>query len=263
MLAAGALTLATPVRASVSAQDARPPRGPLLTGHDLATLGALSVAAGALVPFDTRIARWSQRPAQQRSPAVRGTAAVLRVLGSPGVFLVGAGTYGVGALTDQRATATVGLHAAAAVVAGSVVTTAIKLGVGRARPSVTGDSLATSVGFTRGFRRGNDYQSLPSGHSTAAFAFAGALAAEGRHRWPDVNRVTGPVGFAVAGLVAASRVYHDRHWASDVVLGAGIGATAGAVVVRYARSHPGNEADRRLLPRAAPPRPLVSWTVRF
>ena len=261
ILPAGLAAAAAPLAGQVAATA--PPRGPLITGRDLATVGAATVVAGALVPFDTRIARWSQRSGLQRSPPARATAAALRALGDPGALATGVIVYGVGVAGDRRGTSAVGLHTVEAVVAGSVVTGAIKMAAGRARPYVTGDSLATSFRAGRGLREGNAYQSLPSGHATAAFALAGALAAEGRHRWTSTNRVTGPVGFAVAALVAGSRIYHDRHWASDAVLGAGIGATAGAVVVRYARAHPNNTVDRRLLPRRGTVRPLASWTVRF
>ena len=241
-----------------------PARGPLLTGRDLTTLGASVVIAGVLLPADARIARWSQRSRLQRIRAVRITAATLRAFGNPGALTAGVATYGVGVAARQRGTAAVGLHTVEAVAAGSLVTVAIKSAAGRTRPYVTGDSVPTSFSFGRGIRQGNAYQSLPSGHATAAFALAGVLAAEGRERWPATNRVTGPVGYAVAALVAASRIYHDRHWASDVVLGAGIGATAGAVVARYARTHSDNRLDGRLLPhRAAPVVPVASWTVRF
>jgi membrane-associated phospholipid phosphatase len=244
--------------------QAPPPRGPALTSRDLLTLGVATAAAGVLVPFDARIARWSQQPTLRRSRTVNAVAAAARTFGDPGTVVLGGATYGVGLLADRRATAAVGLHALGAVAAGGVVTGVIKSAVGRARPFVTHDSAAFDLGFGRGLRRGNDYQSFPSGHATAAFAFASALAAEGRHRWSSLNRTTGPAGFAVAGLVAASRVYHDRHWASDVVAGAGIGTVAGAAVVRYTRSHPRNAVERRLLPgRSVAPAPVVSWTVRF
>jgi membrane-associated phospholipid phosphatase len=236
----------------------------VLTSRDLLTLGVAATGAGVLLPFDTRIARWTQRPARHRSPAVNAVAAAARTFGDPGTVILGGATYGVGLIADRRATAAVGLHTLGAVTVGGVITSVIKSVVGRARPFVTHDSAAFDLEFARGLRRGNAYQSFPSGHATAAFAFASALAAEGRYRWRDVNRATGPAGFAVAGLVAASRVYHDRHWASDVVAGAGIGAVAGAAVVRYARSHPGNAVERRLLPgRAVAPVPVASWTVRF
>ena len=42
-------------------------------------------------------------------------------------------------------------------------------------------------------------------------------------------------------------MYNNRHWASDVLVGAGIGTFAGLKVVRYHHSHPGNRLDRWLL----------------
>lgn len=262
VLPAALAALASPLAGQAVSAD-MPQRGPLLTRRDLVTVGAAVAAAGALLPFDTRIARWSQQPRFQRSPATRAAAAALRTFGDPGALAAGVVVFGIGAASDRRGTAAVGLHTVEAIVASGAVTGAVKMLAGRARPYTTGDSSATSFDLGRGLRGGTAYQSLPSGHSTAAFALAGALAAEGRHRWASTNRITGPAGFAVAALVAGSRIYHDRHWASDVVLGAGIGATAGAVAVRYARTHPGNAADRRLLPRRSAVPPVISWTARF
>ena len=42
-------------------------------------------------------------------------------------------------------------------------------------------------------------------------------------------------------------MYNNRHWASDVIMGAAIGTFAGTKVVRYHRTHPGNGIDRTLL----------------
>jgi hypothetical protein len=42
-------------------------------------------------------------------------------------------------------------------------------------------------------------------------------------------------------------MYHNKHWASDVVLGAGVGTFAGIKVVRYSHAHPDNLIDRVLL----------------
>ncbi len=50
-----------------------------------------------------------------------------------------------------------------------------------------------------------------------------------------------------ASLVALSRMYDDKHWASDVIVGAMIGQFAGRKVVRYHHSHPENKIDRWLL----------------
>lgn len=58
--------------------------------------------------------------------------------------------------------------------------------------------------------------SLPSGHSTAAFATAGALAYS--YGWK-----AGVPAYAVASSIALSRVRGSRHWASDIVAGAFLG----------------------------------------
>ena len=40
-----------------------------------------------------------------------------------------------------------------------------------------------------------------------------------------------------ATLVGLSRMYHNKHWASDVVLGAAIGTFSGRKVVQYSHVH--------------------------
>lgn len=238
----------------------------LVQPRDGIALGAFSAAALAIAPADRRIAQWSQRPSLHDSPVVDRTASVVRTLGGPGAVVIPLVTYGVGLLAHDRGTAAVGLHTGEAVFAASVVTTIVKAAVGRARPYVSHDSDASNFAFGRGLRRGDAYQSFPSGHATASFALAAALAGEGRLRWPSVNRVTGPLGFGVATLVGASRIYHDAHWASDVIAGAGVGTVVGSVVSRYARTHPDSWLERRLLPsvaREGARGTTVGYTLRF
>jgi membrane-associated phospholipid phosphatase len=242
--------------------------GPAVTRGDAAILGAAAAAALALMTADERIARWSQRPALQNPRAVRGVAAVVRTVGDPGTLAIGGVTYAVGLARRDRAMADVGLHTVGAIVVSGVATGAVKMLAGRARPYVSRDTNARSFSLGRGLRQGNAYMSFPSGHSTAAFAFAAALSAEGRHRWPRANRVTAPLAYTAASMTALSRIYHDRHWASDVVMGAGIGIVAGRAVVRHQHARPHNAADGRLLPprtsvSAAPFPATVAWTVRF
>lgn len=268
VVAAGAQT-PTPSSAAAEASGSWSHPGPAVTRQEVGIAGATLVAAGILTTVDERVARWSQRPAVQQSGAIRRAAAVLRFTGNPGVLALGGVTYGVGVVARHRATADVGLHTTAAVVGANVVTEIVKLTAGRARPYVTGDSNAYSFAFGRGLRRGDAYQAFPSGHATAAFAFAAALSAEGRHRWPHTNRVTEPLAYSVASLVALSRVYHDRHWASDVVMGAGIGFVTGRALVRFQHARPDNSVDARLLPprtgrrRSASIPATFAWSVAF
>jgi membrane-associated phospholipid phosphatase len=69
-----------------------------------------------------------------------------------------------------------------------------------------------------------------------------------------------------ATLVGVSRMYHDKHWASDVVLGAAIGTFSGLKVVRYAHAHPKNFLDRAILHSSVSPVGIdgnVGLTVSF
>jgi hypothetical protein len=58
-------------------------------------------------------------------------------------------------------------------------------------------------------------------------------------------------------------MYNNRHWASDVLVGAGIGTFAGLKVVRYHHSHAGNRLDRWMLAGSLVPAPDGGQTVRW
>jgi undecaprenyl-diphosphatase len=62
--------------------------------------------------------------------------------------------------------------------------------------------------------------SFPSGHASSAFTAAGLLA-EDDALWP--------LYYAVAVIVASSRVYVKVHHASDIIVGAAIGVALGRI----------------------------------
>ena len=70
--------------------------------------------------------------------------------------------------------------------------------------------------------------SFPSGHASAAFMAATLLAERTRVK---------PLWYALAGVVAASRVHTRIHHASDVVAGAALGLALGRVVRKALRLH--------------------------
>jgi undecaprenyl-diphosphatase len=72
--------------------------------------------------------------------------------------------------------------------------------------------------------------SFPSGHAATAFAAATVVAA-------FHPRLRVPV-FALAGLVALSRVYLGVHYWLDILAGAALGVLVGVVVTRAARTLP-------------------------
>ncbi len=77
--------------------------------------------------------------------------------------------------------------------------------------------------------------------------FASTLTRETQFWWPHSAFWIGTVFYGGAGLVGASRIYNNMHWASDVMAGAAIGTIIGLKVVKYTHSHPGNQIDDKLI----------------
>ncbi len=94
----------------------------------------------------------------------------------------------------------------------SAVTGILKAAFGRARPDIN-----QGPGSYEPLRFNNDYYSLPSGHTTNAFAISTVLS---RNADSDFLKV---LAYVPAVFTAVSRVYQDYHWASDCVAGAAIG----------------------------------------
>jgi len=106
------------------------------------------------------------------------------------------------------------------IVAGLVVQTAtvqvLKHLTGRPRP-------ADSDGLTVFYGPGTDFHSFPSSHAAFAFMLATVAAAYfPRWRWLAYGGATG---------IALSRVLLDRHFISDIMVGAFIGYIAASLVL--------------------------------
>ena len=78
---------------------------------------------------------------------------------------------------------------------------------------------------------------MPSGHTTASFAVATALARTMRVRTPGAARVMTPLLYTTASLVGVARVHSGRHWSSDVAAGAMVGTLSGLLVTRHDAAH--------------------------
>jgi membrane-associated phospholipid phosphatase len=93
-----------------------------------------------------------------------------------------------------------------------VVVSVMKFTIGRARPYADESSHSFHP-----FSTGSRNYSFPSGHASAAFAVATAIAEQSRKAYVDI------AAYTLASLVALSRVHEDKHWASDVFIGACLG----------------------------------------
>lgn len=106
---------------------------------------------------------------------------------------------------------------ASSIIAGGLITPALKIAVGRERPSTT-----TS---TYRFKPFGSNASFPSGHATEAFAVATSIAENYRVWWVQV------LAYGTAGLVGYARIEQNAHFASDVVAGSLVGWSVARGVV--------------------------------
>lgn len=246
-------------RARVTLEAEREPPEPLFGRRDAWTAAGFALGTVLLAPVDVMVAEAVQDSSIQADRVLRSGAGLLRWLGFPGVAVVSGGLYAGGLLLGDSGAADIGLHTTTAIVVAEVVTLAAKAVVGRARPKL--DTRAPfDVDLLRGFTH-DDYQSFPSGHTTAAFAAAAALTTEISRHHPDAKAWVGTLMFGGATMAGISRLYHNEHWASDVMAGAAIGSFGGWKIVRYLHDRPGNRLDRWLLPRVAVPGPAGGVTL--
>lgn len=208
-------------------------RGAALRLTPAAAVAGIGVLAA--LAADEPIRTWIQSDALQGSRVLQDATDVLTPLGGPVPFVGVAALYGIGYLTASPDLMDTGLHMGAGIVATGVVAGGIKVLVGRLRPYVPPHDAGA---FFRGSVLDIDSKrwSFPSGHTSIAFAVAGALTEEVGTHWPTKKRVVAPVAYGFATGVAFARVYTDRHWTSDVLAGAVIGGLVGPAVVRWAHA---------------------------
>ena len=236
----------------------------LFTTRDAYVAAAFAAATLAMYPLDKRMADAVQDSVLQGNTALRRGATFFRWLGYPGSIGLTGTAYVVGRLGGHPAMADVGLHTTEAILLGEAITFSLKSVAGRTRPLIDPEH-PYSFGLGRGWRN-DDYQSFPSGHATAAFATAAATTSEVGRLWPERKLLVGGVLYGGATLVALSRMYNNKHWASDVVVGSAIGSFSGWKVVSYNHAHPDNRLDRLLLATTVVPLEggvVVAWRVQF
>lgn len=224
----------------------------LFTSAD--ALLAVGFVAGtvAMFPVDRSIARRLVNENSKANQFFDKSATGFEVLSVPGAYILGPAVYAFGHYTHRPDIADLGWHSTEAVIVATGVTGVLKGLLGRSRPYVTNDTNPNDFSFGKGFL-GEDRSSFPSAHTAVAFAAASSVTSEVQHLWPGHTWIVAPVMYGGATLVGLGRMYHNKHWASDVALGAGIGTFIGLKTVRYAHLHPDNRLDQWLLSTTVAP----------
>lgn len=240
-----ALLMAAPAAAQTADTVSASNPKPLFRSADALLIGGFVVATAVAAPVDKYFTHQLQDDARQANHVLNKGATVFRIFGSPGSLVGSGGLYLIGLAAGNRRVEDLGLHAVGSILLASAITSGIKITAGRARPRKSPGN-AADFGMFRGLRD-DEYRSFPSGHATAAFAFASIVSAETSHWWPGSRWVLGPVLYGSAALTGVSRIYNNAHWASDVMAGGAIGTLTGIKVYRYQHSHPGNRIDKKFL----------------
>ena len=135
------------------------------------------------------------------------------------VGIAGGGALAAGLLLRNPVVTRTGAQVFAAYGLASGAMLATKWAAGRSRPSVTPDD-----NMDWNWLGGSDDSALPSGSAAVVFSLATTLA-------DAVDRPAASVVlYAVAGVNGWARLYANRHWLSDVALGAMYGITAAKLV---------------------------------
>ncbi|HVX38107.1 MAG TPA: phosphatase PAP2 family protein [Gemmatimonadaceae bacterium] len=258
-LTAALLVAAAPIAPALAQADSSF-HGALFTWRDAVLAGAFTLGTIAARPLDKSAAHAMQQPAPQRNRVLRVTADIVRQIAVPGAVVIGGSMYAAGRLANNDRLAELGLFGTEALLVGGGSADVHKLVFGRARPYVDSVPNPDNWQLMRGLHGGPKYQSFPSGHSVAAFAAAAAVSSEVSRWYPNWIYAVGPAMYGGATMVALSRMYENRHWASDVITGAAIGTFAGIKVVRYHRTHHNKTFDRWLLNASVNPKDLTHVT---
>jgi membrane-associated phospholipid phosphatase len=195
-------------------------------GKDWLIAGGLLAGAGALFALDEDIRSfWQDHIHGGTGSDILGGFRPLgetwyAVAGGAGVYAVAETAEQLGGYNLKREKAA-GLLTVESVLISQAFTTGIKELSGRTRPNGTDNAFL--------FEGPGNGQSFPSGHATVAFAVATTLS----NVYGDEYGWVPWVAYPVATATALSRIDDDKHWASDVFVGALIGYAVAKTVTLY------------------------------
>jgi membrane-associated phospholipid phosphatase len=184
--------------------------------HVIRWYEALAVAGALSTTFfvDEPLQRYLQR---HRSNASDDVATFFRHMGQPEIYgTLSLGLIGAGLIGHRPKLTRAGERLVTSIVLTAAEFEAIKHLTGRARPD-------SGLGAFH-FDPLSHSDAFPSGHASVAFTLAASLADDIHQTWATVGLYTFATG------TAYSRLNDNRHWLSDVALGAALGITTAKLV---------------------------------
>jgi membrane-associated phospholipid phosphatase len=205
-------TADTSARATVSTYQDHPKKiSPALK------IGA-TVAAGAglwLTTYalgDEPLQKFSQ---SHRTDLADHVSVVAEYMGHQKTYLPFAGAaLAAGLLIRKPKLKEVGILTLASLGANALATSTLKNTLHRHRPCTT-----TNNRLFDGLVKEKDNTSMPSSHTSTAFAVATSIATV----YGDEHKFVRPLVYGAASLVGLSRINDNAHWTSDVLAGAAVG----------------------------------------
>ncbi|MCM5526835.1 phosphatase PAP2 family protein [Parasegetibacter sp. NRK P23] len=174
-------------------------------GKDWKRAGIAGLAIGTTLVFDYEIKKFTQA---NRTTFGNEVSRVVEPFGNNYFPFIMMGMLAAGKITKDRKMEHASLMGARSLLVSTAVYTTFKGFTRRNRPAYTDNPFDFHTPFKK------EYTSFPSGHTNTAISVATALALEYKHiKWVPV------ACYSIAGLTAVSRIYDNRHWASDVLVG--------------------------------------------
>ncbi len=151
---------------------------------------------------------------------------IIEPFGLEGAILALGGLYLAGCIKKDTTFKKVTLLCGESALISGVIVGALKILIGRARPDTD-----EGVSSYSPFSIYASHWSLPSGHTSTAFAIASCLASESE------NTLVKVASYGMAIIIGVSRIHDDKHWASDVFLASTIGIGVGKTVSKLHKKH--------------------------
>jgi membrane-associated phospholipid phosphatase len=200
--------------------------------RDWGNLGKFALATAALSFADEPIQQGALK-LRQNNPGIANTSKFITNFGgiSEAYTLAALGAYGFIFKKEKMQTTT--LLATQAYLAAGAVESVTKFLSGRTRPSYYLPGTEAEPRFVGPFSKTattsggrKSYSSFPSGHTTVAFAAATVFALEYKDKL-----IVPIIAYSAATMIGLSRITENKHWSTDVLVGAALGYLTGKEVV--------------------------------